>query len=451
MFDVDYLVNFAEIHPKVGWWTQGKKGSKQTNLGRERPSTVNILPKPPKVLLNLLDEDKVFYTNERIKLPVQLVNEEDEEADISLDIRILGHAVEKPIVQWSDADDDAPITATSKDSLGTLLAHPIGRLPVGSTTSDSLVILPISEPAEYVIEVKATYHLISDLETQITKSISIVLQIVGPFEANYDFSPRVHPDTWPSYFQVEEDLMAEDTKTTEAEASGIAQKWCLTSRIVSFADENLIIQDLELFTLAVNGGSQCTIRKNESLSQELEIKPKDAEEASFDVDVQKDSLDDRRSVTLDLSLNVSWRRDSPTAAVNVTPLAVPRLLVAGGEPRVLASTTYSTIVPNLIHLDYTFENPTMHLLTFNLSMEPNEDFALSGSKFRSLQLVPLTRETVRFNLYPTVTGVWIQPNLKVVDRYFNKTLRISATEGMRADKKGILVWVNAVSDDILES
>jgi hypothetical protein len=31
--------------------------------------------------------------------------------------------------------------------------------------------------------------------------------------------------------------------------------------------------------------------------------------------------------------------------------------------------------------------------------------------------------------------------LKVMDRYFNKTLKVQATEGLRMDKKGISVWI----------
>jgi solute carrier family 25 protein 38 len=99
-------------------------------------------------------------------------------------------------------------------------------------------------------------------------------------------------------------------------------------------------------------------------------------------------------------------------------------------------------VDSLVHLDYTLENPTMHFLTFEMNMEASEEFGFSGSKLRALHLLPMSRQTVRFNIYPLVRGVWIMPTLKVMDRYFNKSLKVQATEGLRMDKKGISVWIS---------
>jgi len=98
-------------------------------------------------------------------------------------------------------------------------------------------------------------------------------------------------------------------------------------------------------------------------------------------------------------------------------------------------------VTGLIHMDYTLENPTMHFLTFELSMEASEEFGFSGPKLRTLQLLPMSRQTARYNLLPLVTGVWMTPQLRVVDRYFNKTLKVQATDGVWNDKKGVSVWV----------
>ena len=104
---------------------------------------------------------------------------------------------------------------------------------------------------------------------------------------------------------------------------------------------------------------------------------------------------------------------------------------------------HSTAVRGLIHLDYTLENPSLRLITLSMVMDSSDDFAFYGPKVGSLQLVPISRHSVGFNLFPTGRGKWIQPQLKVVDRYFNRSLRVTATEGMRTDKKGILVWVPA--------
>ena len=89
----------------------------------------------------------------------------------------------------------------------------------------------------------------------------------------------------------------------------------------------------------------------------------------------------------------------------------------------------------------------MHFLTFELTMEASEEFGFSGPKLRILHLLPMSRQIIRYSLLPFVTGVWITPNLKVMDRYFNKTLKVQATEGLRMDKKGIVVWIPGDDND----
>lgn len=88
----------------------------------------------------------------------------------------------------------------------------------------------------------------------------------------------------------------------------------------------------------------------------------------------------------------------------------------------------------------------MHFLTFELAMEASETFGFSGPKLRTLHLLPMSRQTVRYNLLSSVEGDWITPNLKVTDRYFNKTLKVQGTEGMRGDKKGVGIWVPSGGD-----
>jgi hypothetical protein len=179
----------------------------------------------------------------------------------------------------------------------------------------------------------------------------------------------------------------------------------------------------------------------------LKVPPKSLEEAQFEVFTQKISLDDRGTATLDVSLAIKWRREREGTAVNTTILGVPRLLVASTEPRVLAAVSYSTKIPSMIHFDVTIENPSNHFLTFGITMEPSEKFAFSGVKQSTLQLVPLSRKTMRFRLLPSVKGEWIGPVHCVIrDRYFQKVLKIAPTEGMRVDKEGILLWVPPEDD-----
>jgi hypothetical protein len=269
--------------------------------------------------------------------------------------------------------------------------------------------------------------------------MAIQLAVINPFEANYDFSPRIHPDPWPTVFTHDEGVV----ESGSIRAHGLSQKWCLTSRYFSFAAEDLIIEDLDVQVIGTHGNILCSTKKATAiLDGGIRVVPKSLDEAEFDVLTQKISLDDRGTATLDVSLAIKWRRDEDGSTVNTTFLAVPRLLVSSSEPRVLAAVSYSATIPSMVHFDVTIENPSNHFLTFGLTMEPSEKFAFSGMKQSTLQLVPLSRRTMRFRLLPFIRGDWIGPISCVIkDRYFQKILKIAPTEGMKSEKDGLLVWV----------
>ena len=351
----------------------------------------------------------------------------------------------------------------------------LGSIASASLTSAVIEIPPVMLPAIYDVTVELSYHLVSDMETPISKTTTIRLLVVSPFEANYDFSPRLDMTPWPSFFSYDENnTLTEQDQESLPKATGLAQKWCLTSRYASFAAEALIIEDVDISILSLNGGVTCTSTKSNHPDHSFPhaIPPNSISERQFSVLTRKLSLDDRRSASLDLLLVIKWRRPSassgPDSTINTTHLPIPRLLVASSEPRVLASMVYS-LVPDLalplLTLSYTIENPSMHFLTFGIVMNPSEHFAFSGIKQGTVQLLPLSRRTVKFRLLPLIDvgasvkgdgrmdgkapggsdqdGEWIRINFVVRDRYFQKVLKVVATEGMRADKEGILVWVPA--------
>jgi hypothetical protein len=161
----------------------------------------------------------------------------------------------------------------------------------------------------------------------------------------------------------------------------------------------------------------------------------------FTLDIIKDSLQDRTPVTIDTPLILHWRRslDSP---LNTTALPVPRLFVPLREPRVLCEAFASPELDGVMELAYHVENPTNYFLAFNLLMETSEEFAFSGPKQTTLQLLPISKTVLRYKLYPYVRNKWIRPNLKVVDKHFRKLLKTSpGAEGMEVDRLGLMVWV----------
>lgn len=88
-------------------------------------------------------------------------------------------------------------------------------------------------------------------------------------------------------------------------------------------------------------------------------------------------------------------------------------------------------------------------------MEANEAFAFSGPKQVLVQLLPNSRVALDYRLFILPReklgvrfeegegGRWIRPCLKVVDRYFNKLLRVSpGSGGVGLGKNGLVVWVS---------
>ena len=126
-------------------------------------------------------------------------------------------------------------------------------------------------------------------------------------------------------------------------------------------------------------------------------------------------------------------------------LEIPRYLAPMAEPRVLLTAQPNADAPisGLRPLVFTIENPSMHFLTFSISMESGEDFAFSGPKATNISLVPLSRHSVEYRVISPKTSEWIRVSLGVVDAYFGKTLRINpANELVRSDKKhNVSVWI----------
>jgi hypothetical protein len=436
-------VDLSNEQQPPAWWTNSSSGVKPRKVKGGSNTTIKILPKPPKMEIRLPDVRSQYYTDEPVTVAIEILNLEEEDTEAVLEIRLLGRSKDSLAYSWLDRPASSPMKEVAPALDGStdmdLPGHVVGKLAQGERTTERIRFNAPPDPADYALEVKVLYHLLSDRDIPISKIMIADLVFNAPFEASYDLNARVHLDPWPSYFELQE---AESNVNPEStDAFGIAQKWGLRAKVASFADEQLIIKDLNVQVHGVHGGAACETLKEFEV-EELPVEPQVLSEWSFSLDIKKKNLEERRSTALDTTLNITWQRTSTPDAPTVTSsLPIPRIQIPSSEPRVLASAILSDAVDSLVHLDYTLENPTMHFLTFELNMEASEEFGFSGSKLRALHLLPMSRQTVRFNLYPLVRGVWITPTLKVMDRYFNKTLKVQATEGMRTDKKGISVWI----------
>lgn len=425
------------------WYT----GTAKRRMARTHPQSIRVLPRPPKMEIKEVDLRDIYYTNEVIELPFDVINEEDADATAKIDITVLGEDPPNFRLQTTVGDEgralaDGEETKLEGASLGSIAASEASRV--------TLILSAAERSAAYAVTIKVSYSLLTDPATTIIQLATYRIEVASPFEANYELLPKLHPDPWPSLFDYE----GIQNPCTENPSSnhGLCQAWCLVTRFASFASEKLRVMDLDV-EIAAAHGVQCQASKRKALPPEgLEVSPKTIEEMQFDVVAKRASLDERNPVGLDVSFVIKWSRlGQETGTFNRTLLAVPRLPIFNIEPRVLASVSYSKKEPEkdqVILLALTIENASNHFLTFGLTMDPSDEFAFSGAKQTTLNLLPISRRSLTYRLLPLVQGgSWIRPNLTVRDKYFQKVLRIIPTEGVKMDKEGFMVWVPAPDGD----
>jgi hypothetical protein len=451
-FDLDYKMRLGYKGQVSGWFVAG---SDKPRYSRSDAHILHIQPRPPKMDIKVVDPSTQYYANEPINLQVQLHNAEDEAATVRLDVNLFGKAC--PALTIMARDEERRAEGAGEESKITGL--PLGRIDSLSALDLTLRIDPADAPITYDLHLRASYHLESDAATPIVQMLPVPINVVNAFEANYDLVPRLHPDPWPSIFDYENVLSADEGGKAAVAPRGLAQNWCLVCHYASFALEDLNVVDMEVKVLSGASHARYHVGKQAEVPGEgIVVTPKKIHEARFDLMAQKLSLDDRHPASLDLAVVIKWQRlpkgegEEPEGPVNTTTMLAGHYLVLSTEPRALASvfeTPPATAgqAEGLMHLDITLENPSSHFLTFGLTMEPSDEFAFSGSKQTTLHLLPMSRRTTTYRLLPLVRGEYVRPGLVVKDKYFQKVLRIIPTEGMKIDKEGLLIWVPPAEGD----
>ncbi|KAM0278999.1 hypothetical protein ACHAQH_004867 [Verticillium albo-atrum] len=437
-FALNYTIGFQAANVADVWF--GPSLSKR-RIPRLSSHAIHVQPKPPKMEIRrsaILDQ---CYANEPIELPLDIVNAEDVDATAKLELHVFGEHVPALRVQVGGLEDQS-VEATKEESRFQGLV--LGTIDATQSTRVVLHLDPSETPTSYEVTARVAYHLVTDPATPILQVMTFQITIVNPFEANYDIVPRLHPEPWPSLFDYEGTPETVDREELVAHPRGLAQRWSLVCHYASFATEDIQVIEMEAKVLSCLPGARGISADRPDLPPDgLMIPPKSMQEVKFDLIVQKLTLDDRGPASLDVAFVLRWRRGTadPNSPVNTTTMSVPRSIVLGTEPRVLASVAYVNAGTGLMHLDVTIENASSHFLTFGLSLEPSEEFAFSGAKQTTLHVLPVSRRAVTYRLVPLVRGSYVRPNLVVRDKYFQKVLRIIPTEGMKIDKEGLLLWV----------
>ncbi|PKS11432.1 hypothetical protein jhhlp_003195 [Lomentospora prolificans] len=448
-FRLDYSIAFPEVSTGNVWVEPS--GYRRT-MGRLDPRSIQVQPRPPKMDIKLVGALEQYYANEAITLDFGVENAEDEDAIAKLDIHAFGEQVPAAKVKVLELPE---IVSPMNAEASKLAGVSVGTIKKGEKATARVVLDEVSQPMSIEFSVRASYHLASDPGTRILQKESFTVKIVSPFEANYELVPRLHLDPWPSLFDPDtiQDLPDEEEASTKP-ALGLAQKWCLMCHYASFATEELLVVELDAQITSNSPGIRCVSKGKQALPGDgLEIQPRGMKIAEFDIMVQKLSLDDRSSARVEVAFMIKWKRPN-SSVVNTTTMLVPPYTVLSTEPRVLASLSEPQLpakeaseVDGLVNLDITIENPSSHFLTFGLTMEPSDEFAFSGSKKTTVHVLPVSRRTTTYRLLPLVRGAFIRPGLAVRDKYFQKVLRIIPTEGMKADKEGLLVWIPDDEDE----
>jgi trafficking protein particle complex subunit 11 len=448
-FSLTYVIN-QQISSDARWWFSQANRTYSRLVGREGdPTAVKILPKPPKIRIELPNVKQTYYTNEKISFAVVIRNEELEMADVSIEARLLSPLPHGGTIRWEDTAGPDHLSLEAKDQdvppkeLLSLPRRSVGSISSAGSHTLTFLLDQTIDAMQHELEINAHYHLINDPETFLSRSITVDLRVSRPFEANYEFLSRLDPTPWPSFF---------DPQTT---STGLAQRFLFVSKIASFVMEPVVIESVSLSTQNILGNAVCDVGNEKDFHLDptspldadhevnMPIAPEGLRESSFELVVRKNGLDDRHSVAIDLTLVVQWRR-GPEEDLVMTTLDVPRYVIPMSEPRVLlCKRQEATKQPGLVQLQYTIENASMHYLTFNLTMESSDEFAFSGPKATSFSLVPVSRHTVDYRIIAHHSSRWVRVNLAIMDAYFSKALKIHpASQGIRSDgKRGLLVWV----------
>lgn len=427
-------------------WLQDKDSLVKKRLHRSDTNTITILPKPPRIEMRILNLMEQYFTGEQVLLEIEVVNDEDEEVDVTLQATMKDDSDGALKLSWLA---DAQETASTPEGL-----H-LGMLATAKSMKRELVLKAPVTPSRYSLNISVVYHMVSDDETPLSKQLTLDMSFVSPFEANYDFLPRLHRGDYPNPFHLPEEMALDDSGNI---VSGIEQRWCLASKIASFASESLTIESTSLVVNRITSNARCTLDDASESKQPIVIGAHGMMNVNHILNVCKISLDDRRVSALDLSLSINWRRQNAApGGTTEALLAVPHLTVPSAEPRVLCTKDIPDGNPDIVPIRYTLENPSMHFLSFVLTMEASEDFAFSGPKMQSLSLTPMSRTSVVYKLLvyeqndgqaasggKDADGRWIWPAVKVVDSYFNKTLRVlDGGEGVKSDERGIGIRITA--------
>lgn len=394
----------------------------------ENTTQLPVLPKPPKVDIRLIEPREQYYVGETLSLDLRLFNGEAQNVSGTISSTV------------SQVDDDVVPSHLSTSDGG---EDSIIRLTSGNSYTFVLHIQSVQTATQLAIIIKFSYTLDDGSPGDLVKTLETTIPLMPLLEPKWSFGPLLHPEPWPSYFDPTHHDTAENP-------SGIPQRWQAAFSAKSLAHETIIVHKAALEPSREPLDAIVSVRPSVDHDKQSVEKDKTLTRA-FELTTTKISADDRKPFQLEPLCTIEWSHEH-NSTVHTSRIPIPRLTMPSSEPRVLCTITQGEGANASASLQYHLENLSTHFLTFTLTMEASEDFAFMGAKYRTLSLAPLSRRCVPFKimLYTGVEpdGRWIWPDMKVVDSYYQKTLRIQpAGADVKLDaQNGLGVFVRRLRD-----
>lgn len=126
-FDIEYTMSFRDTDQVTGWYIKTSDRPRQL---RPDARILHIKPRPPKLLVSLLESSGQYYTNETVELGLELRNEEEEPANVKLDVQLYGKSVPSFKLQVGEHER---IGETGEDE-SKALGVPVGVISSGAVS-----------------------------------------------------------------------------------------------------------------------------------------------------------------------------------------------------------------------------------------------------------------------------------------------------------------------------